>query len=73
MNTRDGERLGELLRKAMTPVVDTELKRDLWPEMLRKLDQHAIRVPWYDWALVAVLAVWLCLFPKSILALVYHL
>ena len=73
MNERNDERLRELLREAIGPVAQSELKRDLWPQMLRKLNGQAIRVPWYDWALAALLAVSLCLFPGSILALVYHL
>ncbi len=73
MNERNDERFRELLRKVIAPVANSELKRDLWPQMLRKLHQQAIRVPWYDWALAALLAVWLYLFPEAILALVYHL
>jgi hypothetical protein len=70
---QNDERFKELLREAIGPVADSELKRDLWPQMLRKLDRQAIRVPWYDWALAAMVAVWLCYFPEAILALVYHL
>ncbi len=73
MNDRNDEKFRELLRKAIAPVANSELKQDLWPHMLRKLDQQAIGVPWYDWALAALLAVWLYLFPGGILVLVYHL
>lgn len=66
-------KLKELLREAIGHVTDSELKRDLWPQMLRQLDRQAIRVPWYDWALAALLAVWLYFFPEAILVLVYHL
>ena len=73
MNERNDERLRELLREAIGPVAVSELKRDLWPQMLRKLNGQTIRVPWYDWALAAILAASLCVSPGSILALVYHL
>ncbi len=73
MNDRNDARFREFLRKAIASVADSELKQDLWPQMLRKLDQQAIRVPWYDWALAVLLAVWLYFFPEAILAVVYHL
>ena len=62
------------LKKAIAPVQHTELQRDLWPQMLRRLDdQQPFRVPWFDWALAAVLAATLLLFPGAIPALLYHL
>ena len=62
-----------LLKEALAPVRQTELQRDLWPQMLRRLDEEPLRVPWFDWALAAVLAVSLLLFPGTIPALLYHL
>lgn len=62
-----------LLRGAISPVQNTELKRDLWPQMLRRLDSQPLRVPWFDWALGAVLAATLLLFPGTIPALLYHM
>lgn len=73
MKERDDEALRALLRKAIPPVADTELKRDLWPEMLRKLEGQPVRVPWFDWALTALLAVWCLFFPEVILVLLYFL
>jgi hypothetical protein len=53
---------------------DTELHRDLWPQMLQRLEQqHSIRVPWFDWALAAIAAATVILFPGVIPALLYHL
>jgi len=68
----DEEEIRAALRAAFPPV-DTELRRDLWPAMLRRLDEPAQKVPWYDWALAGVLAGATVLFPKLILLLVYHL
>jgi len=65
-----------LLRAAIAPMKDTELRRDLWPQMLRKLDEQSFRVnkiPWFDWALVALLGAALFFFPGTIPALLYHL
>ncbi len=73
MNERDDEKLRELLRKALGPVGERELQRDLWPEILRKLDERALRVVWFEWALIVLLAVWLILFPEIIPVLALHL
>jgi hypothetical protein len=66
----------ELLKQTVGPMKDTELRRDLWPQMLRKLDEQlapARNVPWFDWALAAILSAVLLLFPGTIPALLYHL
>ncbi len=73
MNEPNDEKLRALLGSAVAPVADTELKQDLWPRMLRKLDEPTIRASWLDWALIAVLPVWFFLFPEVIPALLYHL
>lgn len=73
MNERNVEKIGELLRSAVGPIADTELKQDLWPRMLRKLDERAIRASWLDWLLIALLPVWFFLFPEVIPILLYHL
>ena len=74
MNHQDDRELRELLKGAVAPVSDTELKRDLWPQMLRRLDeQQPVRVPWFDWALAALLSASLLMFPGVIPALLYHL
>ncbi len=72
MNDGNEEKLRQLVRKAMGPGA-AELKRDLWPQMLRKLDERPIRVSGLDWALVALLVVWLLVFPEAIPQLLYHL
>lgn len=72
MNEHQDEKLRELLKTAVSPV-DAELKRDLWPRMLARLDQQAARVPWFDWVLVALLAACFFFFPGIIPALLYHL
>ena len=86
MNEPEEKKLAELLKKSLTPL-SPELNRDLWPRMLRRLDeQHPARswiaalfspaafaaVPWFDWAMLAVLVVGLCLFPRSIPIWLYH-
>lgn len=74
MNPSDQKELRELLKKTIAPVSDTELRRDLWPQMLQRLDrQQPVRVPWFDWVLAALASAGLLLFPGIIPALLYHL
>ena len=72
-NEENSKEIKALLMAAISPVKDPELRRDLWPQMLRKLDEQPSRVPWFDWALAAVLSAVLLFFPGAIPALLYHL
>ena len=65
--------LRELLKRTIAPVADSELQRDLWPRMLEKLDERAIRTTWLDWALAALVAACCLFFPQVIPGLLYHL
>ncbi len=73
MNHHDDKELRDLLKQAIAPVAQTELQRDLWPQMLQRLDRQPVQVPWFDWALAALLSAALVLFPGLIPALLYHL
>jgi hypothetical protein len=76
MTTHDEEHIRRLLKQSL-PSISTEpsaaLERDLWPAMLRRLEQDSVAVPWFDWALLAAVVVWLALFPSAIPVLLYHL
>lgn len=69
----NNQEMKSLLSQAIAPVIDAEPQRDLWPRMLAKLEEQPFRVPWFDWALAAVLSAALLLFPGAIPALLYHL
>ncbi len=72
----NNKELKNLLKQAIAPTQDAELRRDLWPQMLRKLEEQPaplVSVPWFDWALAAILSAALVFFPGSIVALLYHL
>ena len=78
MNEHDQERIEQLLKKSLPPVsarAGSELPRDLWPAMLKRMDDEArpAAVPWFDWALLAAVAAWLVFFPGAIPVLLYHL
>jgi len=72
MNEQD-EALKQLLQRAAPAATDRELKRDLWPEMRRRLERPPVRIPWGDWALAAALLLCLLLFPQTIPAVLYLL
>jgi hypothetical protein len=77
MNKEENHKeIKEFLKQAIPPAQHTELQRDLWPQMLRKLEEQPPvmgAVPWFDWALAAILSAVLFFFPGSIPALLYHL
>lgn len=68
----EGE-LRTLLKREFPPLQNAELQRDLWPQMLRRLDTQPLRIPWFDWALAAAVVAALLLFPNAIPALLYQL
>ncbi len=72
MNEQDERVVKEALRKSFLPV-DTDLRRNLWPDLLRRIDAQSPSVPWYDWALIAAMAALLLYFPQLVLVFAYHL
>jgi hypothetical protein len=73
MNENNDAKLRDLLREAFRPPENAGLERDLWPSMLRKLDQGSARRSWLDWILVALAGAWILVFPQVIPSLLYHL
>ncbi len=67
------EAVKQLLKRAAGGPVERGLRRDLWPQMLARLDRPPVRVPWWDWALAAVLLLCLLLYPETIIAVLYQL
>ncbi len=72
-NQEQEEATKALLKREFASMQNEELRRDLWPEMLRGLDAQLVRVPWFDWALAAATIAVLLLFPGAIPALLYQL
>ena len=72
MNEHDDRQIRDALKQSF-PQVNTELGRDLWPDVLRKLDARQVGVPWYDWALFGLSAVMFLAFPRLVLLFAYHL
>ena len=71
MKQPDDEQIRAALKRSFPPV-KAELARDLWPDVLQKLNA-APAVPWYDWALMGLTAAMLLLFPRIIFVFAYHL
>jgi len=68
------EEFQALLRKSLPSIGNAaEPARDLWPAMLRRLDQKPASVPWFDWALLAGLLGVAAFVPASIPVLLYYL
>ncbi len=63
----------QLLKQALGPVKNGELRRDLWPQMLEKLSHQPVRIHWFDWVLAGLAGGALLFFPRIIPALFYHL
>jgi len=60
-----------LLQSAFPPM-ESQPRRDLWPEILKRMTAAPVVVPWYDWALIALFTVWMLAVPRSILPLLYQ-
>jgi hypothetical protein len=73
MSDQEMEEIKNLLKEAYAPLRNTELSRDLWPEMQARLSKPGIRMAWWDWALLAGATAGILLFPAMIPALLYHL
>jgi len=70
--TPEAERMKEVLKAAMPRIADdAEPARDLWPDVLRRLDREPMRIPWFDWALVGGLVALAAAFPAAIPVLAY--
>ena len=72
MTEHDDRQIREALQQSFPPV-NTEIQRDLWPAVLRKLDARSAQMPWYDWALIVLSSAVFLLFPQLILVFAYHL
>lgn len=68
---RDVQEIRAILKRAFPPV-NAELGRDLWPAVLRKLEGPGAPVPWYDWAMAALLAALFLFYPEFVPVLLYH-
>lgn len=81
MNEIDRDRVKKLLRQALPPMKDDEGPgRDLWPDVLRRLDAETastgwawLNGAWFDGALLAGLVGLVAIFPTAIPVFLYYL
>lgn len=73
MSDRQMEEMKKLLKEALPPMREAELDRDLWPAMLQRLAAPPLRMPWWDWVLLAGASATILFVPGVIPALLYHL
>jgi hypothetical protein len=74
LRTGLNEELKATLRAAFAaPRKGGVLERDLWPQMLRRLEQSPAGLAWLDWLLAAAAGGWLVAFPQVIPSLLCHL
>lgn len=66
------EQLAELLRAAMPPTRRDTLPRDVWPDLVDRLERSP-RWTMLDLGLAAAAAIALVMFPEWLWLLVYHL
>ena len=75
---QETEHMKQLLREALPPVgADADADRDLWPAMLRRMEEPNARiaasVPWFDWALAGGLVAFAAIAPRTIPVILYYL
>jgi hypothetical protein len=75
---QEADRMRMLLQSAMPRIGDhADLPRDLWPAMLRRMDEQSSRgaasVPWFDWALAGGLVAFAAIAPRTIPVILYYL
>ena len=73
MNGWSDEQIQKALKAAFPPAAASELPRDLWPRMWRRMNAPAVRVHWLDWAVAAVAALFCLVLPGTASLLFYFL
>ncbi len=75
MNHQDRELdfIRRQLRSAFPPVHDPELKVDLWPRMLHRLEESPVTFGWFESILASLVVLTFAAFPKLLPAFLCHL
>jgi hypothetical protein len=66
------DKIREMLCQALPPT-NPEMKQDLWPRMLRRLDERHVRMSWVDRILLLAVSAGVIAFPAVIPQLLYQL
>ena len=76
MNESEDERIRQLLKSALPRIANAEPARDLWPDMLKRIEAGAesrVRFGLLDWVIAGLAASSVFLFPGMLPAVLYHL
>ncbi len=76
MSELSDQRMPALLRSSLPPIGEAELPRDLWPEMLRRIESASAQgfaFSVLDWVIAALVLAYIVAFPRLIPGLLYHL
>jgi hypothetical protein len=67
------KQMAELLKRHVPPI-RRELRTDLWPRMLYRIEEHPrSKMGWPEWVLLSLLALLLLTIPEAIPLLLYQL
>ena len=61
------------LKQSIPPWPESGPRSDLWPRMLRRIEEPQLRFGWLDAALAGLAAASLLVFPRLIPLMLYHL
>ena len=70
---KNDEGFRTFLQRRIDPIGESQPERDLWPDVQRKLNSRIVVIPWFDYAVAALLVAAVFFFPETILYLIYHL
>ncbi|MGB7201967.1 MAG: hypothetical protein WBD16_06825 [Pyrinomonadaceae bacterium] len=73
MNESHNEQFSKIIRTAIEPIGERELKQDLWHQTQIKLPQTGISVSVFDWALAVLVVILSFLVPEAFFGLLAHL
>ena len=74
MNAEDElDHIRKQLQMALPPCREPQLKTDLWPRMLRRLEHAPARFGWFEALLAGAIVLAFAAFPELIPVLFYHL
>jgi hypothetical protein len=73
MNRDQESRMEALLKAAMPKIGEKAEERDLWPEVLDRLQTANGAALWFDWALLGGILALIAAFPTTISMLLYCL
>jgi hypothetical protein len=70
---RELEFIREQLRSALPAWSDLELKVDLWPRMLRRLEEPPVTFGWFEAVLAGLVVVAFAIYPNLLAPMLYQL